>query len=181
MEIFYTGIGSRSTPDNIMKEILNISQELSRRGLILRSGKAMGADQAFQSAVELEGGKAEIYIPWNGFKNPSLSSQFDICVKNPSIQKKAEEIVSKIHPNWNACSQGAKLLHIRNVYQVLGSILDKPSKFLICYAKPSGTGVQGGTNTAYSLAKSLGIPTFNLYVDEACNILETIDEILKEK
>lgn len=56
--------------------------------------------------------------------------------------------------------------HTRNVFQVLGADLRSPSSFLVCWAPwdPRSAGdVTGGTRTAVRLARSFGIPVFNLF------------------
>ena len=34
----------------------------------------------------------------------------------------AEEIASRIHPAWHKCGKGARKMHTRNVFQVLGDL-----------------------------------------------------------
>ena len=60
-------------------------------------------------------------------------------------------------------SKGAKALHTRNVYQVLGKDLKSPSTFLLCWAPPTPDGVKGGTNTAVQLAKKHGAEVINIF------------------
>lgn len=188
--MIYTGIGSRETPPNILKKMKEIAFYLAQKDFTLRSGKAAGADAAFQLGVQEAWGVlqentnpkglAEIYIPWPKFSSDGLLNTWDICVTQKQIVDKAESIASVIHPAWDKCSQGAKKLHTRNIYQVLGQSLDKPSDFLICYAKPTKDGlhVQGGTATAVKLALENNIPVFNLYNEEA---LQQLRDFIKEK
>ena len=72
------------------------------------------------------------------------------------------------HPAWQACSDYAKALHTRNVFQVLGSTLDNPSRFVLCWT-PDGAEYghetsreTGGTGTAIRIADLFGIPVFNV-------------------
>lgn len=91
-------------------------------------------------------------------------------------QTLAKQIAAITHPAWDAVkadgkpvlSKGAKQLHTRNVYQVLGRDCQSPSKMVICYAPPVGTKgeVKGGTATAVKLALNRGIDVFNLYHEE---------------
>ena len=48
---YYTGIGSRKTPENILKKFKDIATFLETKQYILRSGGAEGADSAFESAL----------------------------------------------------------------------------------------------------------------------------------
>jgi len=176
--MIYTGIGSRETPPEILSKMQKIAEHFADKGWILRSGKADGADAAFQlglqkcygvlSSGNIDRGLGEIYIPWPKFGTVGLLDKWDVLVKDKNIVDKAEQIASTIHPAWDKCSQGAKKLHTRNIYQVLGANLDKPSNLLICYAKPTGDGkgVQGGTATAVKLAEEYNIPVFNLFFPE---------------
>lgn len=176
--MFYTGIGSRETPKDIQKMMREAAFMLARAGWCLRSGGADGADLAFQHGVaayaiaaELEtpGEVASIYIPWEGFNNHrSTESGIIVCPSKWNNWPEAEKIAARVHPAWDKCSRGAKALHTRNVYQVLGDNLDRPSKFLLCWAPVDGHGdPKGGTRTAWMLAKENGVECFNLFHDDA--------------
>lgn len=152
---YVTGIGSRSTPLEIQATMREIASYFRQLNIILRSGGAEGADKAFEQGVDDELGQKEIYLPWKGF-NKSQSPLYGVC-------EKALAMASTIHPNWDACSQGAKLLHGRNCYQVLGKNLDTPSDLLICWTENGE--VKGGTATAIKLAIKSRIPVFNLAIE----------------
>lgn len=164
MKKYYTGIGSRETKVEFLSLMEEIAFKLSQDNWILRSGGADGADAAFERGASntFASVKPNIYLPWDGFnglkkdKNHPVATEFD-------NYEQAWEIASETHPAWDRMSAGGQALHSRNVYQVLGHDLSTPSKFLICYAKPTKTGVSGGTNTAWVLAKKYNIPCFNLY------------------
>lgn len=169
---YYTGIGSRETPKDICKLMEDIAFKLASKDYILRSGAAQGADAAFE-----EGAKAyaeqvdervvlgQIYIPWDGFVKGVdwFTADWYKVLDRMQKKKEAEQIAAEIHPAWEKCSRGAKLLHTRNVFQVLGTSLNNPSKFLICWAKLDKHGnIKGGTATAWNLAQKYGVPCFNL-------------------
>lgn len=166
MTKFYTGIGSRNVPEDIGYLIADIAINLSNIGYRLRSGGADGCDSWFQQGAERRQDivypDMDIYIAWNGFNNLRDNGNTIHCPSGWDNWKEAEKIASEIHPNWNACSRGAKALHTRNVYQVLGKDLDNPSSFLICFAPSMGDSVQGGTRTAWEIARLFGVPCFNL-------------------
>lgn len=174
MGMNYTGVGSRETPEEVLELMQAIAYKLAGRGYTLRSGGADGADKAFQDGwwdnyqdtpSERGRSKAEIYIAWSGFNGLKPGMYGDsIIIPSGVLSDKAFDIAATIHPAWDKCSQGAKSLHSRNVFQVLGKNLDSPSKFLIAYAKTNKDGVpQGGTATAIKLAEKYNIPCFNLY------------------
>lgn len=68
---YYTGIGSRKTPDSICLLMTKIASLMSKKGFILRSGGATGADSAF----ELGSLKSDIFLPWKEF-NGSKSKYY---------------------------------------------------------------------------------------------------------
>lgn len=148
---YYTGIGSRSTPQDVLKRFQYIAGVLAQDGYVLRSGAAPGADTAFEHGCKMLHGRAEIYLPWRMF-NSSVSSRWNI----PSD---AFEIARRIHPNWKVLSLTDRKLHARNVMQVLGADLNTPSKFVVCWTK-NGKHV-GGTRTALVLAEQHNIPIYN--------------------
>lgn len=168
-------IGSRETPEDIAALLVLFAEKACKEGWIGRSGGAQGADSCLESGVHnvlqsrgtgfLED-HLEVYLPWNNFKYYTLYS-----MRNRS---QAEKIASETHPAWERCKEGAKKLHTRNVYQVLGQDLATPSRFVICWAKPVGDKghVQGGTATAVKLALDNGIEVINLYHQEHCRRIE---------
>lgn len=165
--MFYTGVGSRSTPSDMLEIIADLGLRLDRRGFKLRSGHAVGADRAFESKIALTG--CEIYLADNKELIPDDPSYVYPCEISDDLWEQAESIAKSIHPNWNAPAMTnwnnlGQRLHTRNIFQVLGLDLDTPSKFLVCWApwKVKGTSVEGGTNTALQVALLNTIPIFNL-------------------
>lgn len=160
---YYTGIGSRNTPVEVIHRMTKLSLFLSEQDWVLRSGGAEGADRAFEDGVR-KGKKAEIYTPWKNFVKYSEN-----VIVGPTLSTwlEAQEIASNIHPAWERCSRGARALHTRNVYQVLGGDLQTPSRFVLFYAKESPSGnVSGGTRTAVEIARQHNIPCVNMYHDD---------------
>ena len=144
---YYTGVGSRKTPQNILKLMTALARKFGQQGYILRSGGAIGADRAFEYGAT--GLPKDIYLAKHA-------------------NQAAMAIAAKYHPAWEKCSDYVKRLHGRNAFQVLGSDLKKPSKFLICWT-PDGcrshaerTYSTGGTGTAISIADAYNVPVFNL-------------------
>ena len=150
MNKIYAGIGSRETPEWAIGTMKRLGVYFASSGYVLRSGGATGADSAFESGCDEANGKKEIYLPWQNFEN-NKSDLFRLseCVV---------QLASEFHPHWNKCSSGARKMHSRNCYQVLGIDLETPADFIICWTK--GT---GGTEQALRIAKFFNIPIFNLY------------------
>lgn len=143
---FYTGVGSRKTPPEILLIMEHISRALYKTGFVLRSGGAVGADLAFEAGA---GTRKSIYLAKH-------------CTNE------ACAIAKKYHPVWDRLPLFSQKLHGRNAFQVLGGCLDEPSKFLVCWT-PDGctchaerTIATGGTGTAISIASENGVPVFNL-------------------
>ncbi|QIG71374.1 DNA recombination-mediator protein [Rhizobium phage RHph_TM39] len=169
----YAGIGSRSTPPHIL-EFMRIlafklgSQEDPWTG---RSGHADGADDAFEVGMEQANGPMEIFLPWRGMANSRCKSDSPYY----EIKTIAYDLASRIHPKWYGLTHGAKKLHARNTYQVLGYDHQTWSKAVVCYTS-DGLPI-GGTRTAIKIAEMHGIPVINLG-DPECKY-ETPDQVVE--
>lgn len=153
--MYYTGIGSRKTPERVLQIMIRVGQELADRGLILRSGAADGADSAFEKGCSMAQGNSEIYLPWKKFnKHPSVFFK---------ISDEALALAAQYHPAWTACSDGARRLHARNCYQILGQDLKTPSAFVLYWTATD----HGGTLQAVRIAKAFNVPIFNM-AEEGC-------------
>ena len=152
----YTGVGSRSTPGQVLVVMKLVAQKLRKDGWILRSGAAEGADNAFESGAK---GKKEIYVPWKGFaKDKTHLVKGDYSKERDLLFDR--RVMTYAH--WERLKVGGKKLHCRNVNQVLGFDLDSPSKFLLFWAPMSGDEPVGGTRTAVLLARCYDIPVFRI-------------------
>ena len=172
------------TPKDILQLMTKIAYKLAQQGYVLRSGAAQGADTAFEdgckeywmdTSEDFPPLLAQIYLPWNTFATYEdyYKDWYRVLDRMPN-NLEAYRIASETHPAWEKCSRGAKALHARNVYQVLGNSLTSPSDFLICWAKTDKNGnPKGGTATAWNLAERVGVEhLFNLYRDEDRNRIE---------
>lgn len=167
---YYSGIGSRQTPDNICKQMVTFGKNMALKGLTLRSGHADGADKAFEYGCNIIGGPKEIYIPWKNF-NQSTSHLYE-------IPEQAFLVAEQFHPAWNRLKQGAQKLMARNVCQVAGMDLNTPSLFVLCWT-PNGSG-SGGTGQALRIAKALKIPVFDLGKDDPEQISIDIMKLMEK-
>lgn len=176
----YAGVGSRKTPKHILKLMFKLAALLAKRGYILRSGAADGADTAFEMGCNSAGGKKEIWLPWKGFNKHEDTGLYP----NPGHFAKAEIALD----HWYNLSQGKKRLHARNVGQILGAHLDVPVDFVLCWT-PDGATTRsecspktGGTGTAIKLAFDANIPVINLARYTDIKVLEKdIKKLLKIK
>lgn len=170
--LIYTGIGSRSTPESYCLIMTVFAYTVDG---ILRSGGADGADKAFETGASTK----EIYLPQKGFNG----NDSPLVVTDFENFDEIFEIAKCIHPKWDACSSNAKLLHSRNVCQVLGKDLEKPSDVIICWTKDGANNRDvmpsistRGTGTAIRLSERFEIPVLNIQNDEDFKMmLELVD------
>lgn len=158
-QLFYSGVGSRETPQHVQDTMRTVAAELGARGWLLRSGHAEGADIAFEMGAKDH--PKEIYLPWQGFNGGRAGAGGAIIPALLSSYNQAMVYAQHFHPAWEKCSQGARALHTRNVYQILGQNLDTPVKCVVCWTKDGKS--SGGTGQALRLAEYLEIPIFNLH------------------
>jgi hypothetical protein len=168
MKRFYAGVGSRSAPEKVCKQMKELAKILNK-DYWLRSGNADGADQAFAKGVEDE--KAQIWLPWSdfniGFQRMHPQHDYKLVHRN---DKEAVESVNKFHPNGTKLNSVSKSFMVRNYRQWKG--LNEPdSEFVICWTE-GGKDI-GGTAQCIRIARYYNSPVYNLYD-------LTPDQILKE-
>ena len=149
----YAGIGSRQTPPELLRQMGALAFALDLKGYTLRSGGADGADSAFEEETLLQ--CPEIFLPWRGFNGRKNG-----IVLSGKVEAQAALIAKEFHPAWDRLSQGAKKLHTRNVYQILGQDLRSPAAFVICWTKDGKA--TGGTGQAIRIADANHVSVFNL-------------------
>lgn len=178
---YYTGIGSRKTPEDILAKMHSIGKYLGDIGYTLRSGGAGGADKAFELGASESSTSADIYFPWAGFADEMGEHNYH------TLNKSNFEHVWRKYEDWDIIpwrdrlSFGAKKLHARNYFQIFGydNIL---SDFVVYWAEENNGEISGGTRTAIVLARKFGVPTFNLKksIDEFRTfVLESAQQISK--
>jgi len=186
---FYTGVGNCETPKDMLDLIKDVAYFLHTKGWTLRSGHALGADEAFElgahtASVETQTVcNSQIFLPWKGFGTEPYKEDPGRPVLGCSICLPKEELILnykflvdlKVRAR-SVQAEAVQLLHGRNYNQVVGLPDQDPSKFLIAYAPVVNGEPQGGTATAIKLAQVLKIPVFNLFIQED---LKKIQEKLK--
>ena len=156
---YYAGIGSRETPAEVIEKMEKIASLLEKRGWILRSGGAPGADSAFERGVKDPKNK-QIFLPWSGFQDRDGEEEGELVFdKN---EKWAIKIAKKFHPDFASLKKGGKLLMCRNTHQIFGPEKDSErSLFVVCWTK-GGVDTRG-TGQAIRIANEYGVPVFNLF------------------
>jgi hypothetical protein len=139
----YAGIGSRRTPGDVIQQMRGIGGALAAMRFVLRSGKALGADTAFEVGCRMHRGLAELFDARDATRNPAWFAH-----------------AALFHPTWAQLDAKAQQLHARNSAIMLGASLAEPVDFVCCWT-PDGL-VKGGTGQALRIAAAYGIPVFNL-------------------
>lgn len=138
----YAGIGSRETPEDILKLMYRIAKQLSKKKYRLRSGSAKGADTAFEEGVIDALGNASLYTA------------------NSHLPKWTEVFTDHFHPAPQHLKDFGRKLMCRNAMQILGENGDEPVEFVVCWTKDGKA--SGGTGQAIRIAEYFDIPVFNL-------------------
>lgn len=136
------GIGSRQTPPAVQEQMVQIAGELAKQGIGLSSGKAKGADSAFERGHREAGGQPEIFTA------------------NDRLSIRHYEIADHFHPVFPTLSDYAQRLQARNASQLFGGDLTRRVMGVIAWTE--GGAIKGGTGQALRIAKSFAIPVINL-------------------
>lgn len=164
---FYAGIGSRKTPSDILKFMEKIGIAMAKKGWDLRSGNALGADQAFQrGGNQLRPEQVHVFLPWQEYEKAALHSKNKVYA---APKHEAYTVAAQYHPRWKFCSPGERRLHARNSHIILGENLDSPVQQIICWT-PEGKLV-GGTSQALRISQDYQIPIYNLASPENLNFI----------
>lgn len=152
---YYSGIGARATPPELLSLMTRAAFALTKRGYALRSGHAIGADSAFERGA---GRDAQIFLPAAGWRGSASSLHPEAF--GAELWGRARDIAAAHHPAFVGLSAFVQALHTRNVFQVLGPSLDSPSEFVLCWTADGEA--SGGTGQALRIAATYGVPIFNL-------------------
>ena len=171
----YAGIGSRDTPEHVYKLMVQIASYQAKKGTILRTGAANGADSAFiEGHFKETNTNLEIYIPFFPFNGYHPENDRNV---HSGTCWKSESIAEKYHPRWDILKPAVKKLMARNSYQVLGKNLKTPVDFVICWTPFTRKGdPKGGTSQAIRIAEAYNIPVINLGHK---NAYENMKEVVK--
>ena len=170
--IFYAGVGSEDTPQDVLDNMTALAAELEKEGYVLRSGGAPGADTAFSNGV-------------SNAKNKKIYFKEDIEHNIYGTAEQADKILEETHPAAQKLKPGtwARQLLARDNYQVFGDQLDSPAAFVICWTNDGVTSYEqttattGGTGQAIRVASRKGIPVINM---KDSNWREKLNEVLQK-
>ena len=121
-------------------------------GWVLKTGAALGADQAFARGAADANGLVELCLPWASYEKEwvqTLSWKSNVKLNILSDRDtEAYASVVKYHPAPDKLTRGAKALHARN-FLILRDV-----SFVIAFTAGKTT---GGTWQGIRIAESLGI------------------------
>jgi ribA/ribD-fused uncharacterized protein len=161
----YAGIGSRETPQEVLDTMARIAKVKAQKGWILRSGRARGADQAFEFGATYGLGKMEIILPKSPFEGAYVGGCYHLMTEKDEAL--AGHFLTKVieprHLHAINNNDFARRAHRRNVLQIMGLGFNRPVKQVFCYAREVNGVPQGGTATAIALAQVMDIPVYNLW------------------
>ncbi|MDB4330132.1 hypothetical protein N9948_00170 [bacterium] len=151
---FYTGVGSRNAPPEILSLMAKYASILEGWDYVLRTGDAKGSDKSFSKGVK--NSKNKIVLKSNDAKPWAYDY---VCECMPIDRPKYDAPGGYL--SWKPYVKG---LLARNMMQVLGINGEEPSQFLICWTPDEDmeTSLVGGTGYAIRCAKKNKIPVFNL-------------------
>lgn len=169
--LVYSGVGSRQTPDNILRAMGLVSGELAKRNWHLRSGGAKGADRVFERFALKN---FTSYRPINPYE---LTSVIDFSDFPPTVDE--IKFIKAHYKSYDYKSDYIKGLQIRNGRILRGLGPDYlHSKFVVCWTE-GGKDI-GGTGVTIRMAHTLNIPVFNLGAGDTQKMLDDIWDYMLE-
>lgn len=170
----YAGIGHRGTPEKVRDMMTNIGSQLAKMGFILRSGNALGADQAWEEQVPKK--MKEIFIIE---KKPVCPHGI---VVDTITQEQWDFVVSHYHGGsgpFGRLSAYVQYLFMRNLNILCGKDLDDKVDFVAYWHE--GEHCDGGTGHTIAMAKTLEIPCFNIWSEKDQQAMDEFVNQLMEK
>jgi hypothetical protein len=158
---YFTGVGSRSAPPDVMRIMYDYARLTKRRG---RTGGAAGID----TAVEQGNHDPVVYLPWA----PTGKRNTGIWQYTKQQNDFADSILDEVFP-YTLRKQTTRALFRRNVWQVIG-LCDRvkdaqPSDVVVCYTADGCTcegdyniETTGGTGIAILVADMFHVPVMNI-------------------
>ena len=183
--VHYAGVGSRDTPEPVMRLMRELAAMMAEAGRILRSGGAIGADTAFYEGVQEAGGPREIFLAKarSGIKG-SILHVSDVQRRMALAFHPAPDAIRPVAGDPRDRRHSHLALMARNGNQVFGTDFTMPSDLVLCWTE-GGKGC-GGTGQAIRLARSAGIPVLDLGAPiwrgaAARDVLETAEAMIRDR
>lgn len=150
------GIGNRNIPKEASSKLFDLGRLIAERNYLGLSGNSNGSDEFFAKGVNsVNPSLMNLYLPWNSFNKNFILPENKVRLLSKEDKAKCIAIASEHHPNWSACSFGAKSCLARNVAIVTDA------NVVFCYSDPNSK--SGGTKHAVRIANAYQIPVYNLF------------------
>ncbi len=170
----YCGVGSRSTPRDILDLMQDIGCQFALKKWGLVTGDAHGADAAFIGGAKSVRGPYLAYVP---FQRRAIVISKDppqqyIWPSDAQSWFEAQEVLEQtgVAPDIRGMPPYIKPYVLRDVFQVLGDMpitSPVPVDCVVYWARESGIGqISGGTKYAVGVARAHNIMCHNLYFRE---------------
>lgn len=149
-------VGTRKPTNRALKWMEEMGAEIGRGGYRIVTGNAPGSDQAWaRGGNSVDAGRVLLVIPWKNFERKAIEKGNDVLsfsddILGPDFDE-ALARAQRLHPRWEACSTGARLLHGRNV------IIARKASLMVGY--PGST---GGTKLAFAASIEFGKPVYDI-------------------
>jgi hypothetical protein len=173
MTTIITCVGSRKAPECFLRIFEEFGNYIRHKEYWARSGHADGIDYAIEKGAR---NRCITYLPWPGFNSKCPELGAIRCKKD--INPRALEVVLSHEPYVVKLSDAIKKIKCRNVYQLVGENLDKPSDLVVCWTL-RGEPV-GGTGLVIKMARHAEIPIINLGCLWDPDPITSVEDLIKE-
>ncbi|WWQ13070.1 DprA-like DNA recombination-mediator protein [Morganella phage vB_Mm5] len=166
-------IGSRKIPDRIRKRQIYYGRKLSESGILGYSGGADGSDTAFLANYNPE--LIRIILPHNGF-NKLYCNGKTIFDGHQLDHNKCDLELNRIGFHEDDLYELPEYIYkffSRNTAQIRTETQSDLVDFVLYYAPEKNSLVSGGTRIAVYLARTYGIPCFNMYYPDMLASLDS--------
>lgn len=153
--------GSRETPTEVKKLMHDLAQWMVLQGAELASGHADGADQAYELGALIRPEKFTVCLPWATYNKEvpvAKGMRVVVLAQLPQAQKlNLLGTAKQYHGAWERLSDGAKLLHGRNI------LIGEGASWGFTYLNHGRVG-GGGSGQCYRYLQAHGVPVVDLAI-----------------
>lgn len=145
-------IGSRKITPALVPILEDLGEFIVKQGWLLGSGNATGSDQAYaRGGNRIDPRSVMLYLPWWNYEKQAIKPGNQLVLNH----SKYYDLAKAHHPKWKTLTRGVQYLMLRNAGIVSESVAVLA---VLDHAKVGG----GGTGHGWRIAKTLGIPRFDL-------------------
>jgi hypothetical protein len=172
-------IGSRDAPAEAIIRMEELGKHIASKGFIVRTGNAVGADQAFaRGANTVDPSKVYLYLPWRSYEKNAIVEKNIVTGYNlenaPHRLERYTKLASENHPAWEYLSPAVRKFMLRNAAIVWNADL------VLAHLNHSRQG-GGGTGHGWRVAESLNIPRIDLSQElDVEKVKKVINSLIEE-